>query len=82
MSEDSNDQFKDKITEWRGYTLRALEDISRELAETKSEIKLCNEKIDKLDSRLTGAQIKLATLSGTVALIVSLVTILLSKGLG
>jgi hypothetical protein len=76
---DDNGQFKDKITEWRGYTLRALEDISRELAETKGEIKQCNDKIDKLNSRLTGVQIKVAAIGGTSGLIVSILLYVLGR---
>jgi hypothetical protein len=93
MADDQNGVFKDKITEWRGYTLRALEDISKELTETKEGVKACNikidvvnteinKKLDKLDDRLTGLYIKVAAIGGTMGLIVSLIGILVSHGLG
>lgn len=73
------EQFKDKTTEWRGYTLRALEDINRELGEVKTELKACNTKIDELNNRLTGVQIKMAGISATVSIMVSIVLWFITK---
>jgi SMC interacting uncharacterized protein involved in chromosome segregation len=77
--ENGNGQFKDKTVEWRGYTLRALEDISKELNEVKEELKSCNTKIDGLNNKITGIQIKVAAIGGTSGIIASVILFLLTK---
>jgi hypothetical protein len=83
-------QFKDKTTEWRGYTLRALEDINKELNEIKEELKSSNIKMDELNTRLAVAQDKLnnrittikvqvAAIGGTAGIISSVLLFLLTK---
>lgn len=61
-----------KLSEWRGYVLRALEDSNKELKDIKESIELCESKIDKVNNRLTGVQIKVGALGATVAIIVSI----------
>jgi len=75
----SFDDWDMEMSKWRGYVVRALEDSNIELKEIKAAIKCCDDKIDKFNDRLTLLQVKVATISGTVALIVTLVTTLLSK---
>ena len=77
--EDGNGQFKDKTVEWRGYTLRALEDISKELNEVKEELKSCNIKLDGLNNKITGIQIKVAAIGGTSGIITSIVLFVLTR---
>lgn len=62
-----------KEAEWRGYTLKALEDINRELIEIKDDVKQVNKRIEKLNIRLTNVQIKMAGTAATLAFIVSIV---------
>jgi predicted nucleic acid-binding Zn-ribbon protein len=87
---DEDGQFKDKTTEWRGYTLRALEDINKELAEIKEELKLSNSKMeelnvrlaaaqDKLNSRITAIKVQVAAIGGTAGIISSVLLYLLTK---
>lgn len=74
-----DDQFKDKTTEWRGYTLRALEDINKELSEVKLEIQICNNKIDELNSRITGIQVKVAGIGAVSGILASIVLWVITK---
>jgi len=61
-----------KVSEWRGYTLKALEDMNKELGAMQ-------QKLDKIDEKLTGMRIKVAAIGGTTGLIVALVTSLVLK---
>ena len=71
-----------EISKWRGYVVRALEDITKEQEETNQRINIMNDKLDKMDSRLTGLQVKIAGIGGVSGLIVSIIMILLSKAVG
>ena len=75
MSNDINKALKE--AEWRGYTLKALEDMNSELKEIKEDQKdfqrELNIKIEKLNTRLTNVQIKVAGAASVLALIVSIV---------
>ena len=62
-----------KQAEWRGYTLKALEDMNGELKEIKLAQKELDIKIEALNDRLTNVQIKMASVAATLALIVSIV---------
>jgi hypothetical protein len=62
-----------KVSEWRGYTLKALEDMNKELSSVQIELKGINEK-------LTGMRLKVAAIGGTTGLIVTIVaTFVLGK---
>ena len=67
-----------KLSEWRGYVVRALEDINKELQEIKCDQKFIDEKIDGVNSKLTGMQLKVAAIGGTTGLIVSLLLFVLT----
>jgi len=73
MSPNTFDDYDMKLSEWRGYVVRALEDLNKEMIDIKSNQKCIEDKIDKLDTRLTNLQIKVAGISATVTIIVSLV---------
>jgi len=60
-----NNNFTIKTAEWRGYTLKALEDIDKDLVEIKGEIKTIN-------SRVTNMEIKMASIGGIVSLLVTI----------
>ena len=62
-----------KQAEWRGYTLKALEDMNDELKEIKVNQKELDKKIEKLNARLTNVQIKVTAGASTLAIIVSIV---------
>ncbi len=79
IEEKAFDDWDMEMSKWRGYVVRALEDSNTELKEIKEAIRCCDDKIDKFNDRLTLLQVKMATISGTVAVIVTLVTMLLSK---
>jgi len=75
------DKWDLKQAEWRGYALRALEDMNGEMKEIKEDINNIEKKLDKLNSRLTNTQVKLATLAGTVSLIVTIVSTIIINGI-
>jgi len=76
-----NSDFKMKTAEWRGYVKRALEDIGEAQKEMKEEFKQGQQEIkyrlEKLENRMTGVQVKVGAIGGTVALVVTIVTLLL-----
>lgn len=72
-------EFKDKTTEWRGYTLRALEDINKELAELKEEIRTTNTKLDSLSNSLNLLQVKVAGIGAVSGIIASIILWLITK---
>ena len=82
MANNEFDKWDLKQAEWRGYALRALEDMNGEIRDLKKDIGRIEEKLDKVNSRLTNTQVKLATLSGAVSLIVTLVVSVLINGVG
>jgi predicted nucleic acid-binding Zn-ribbon protein len=73
MSPETFDDYDMKLSEWRGYVVRALEDLNKEMIDIKDNQKCIEDKIDKLDGRLTNLQIKVAGIAATVTIIVSLV---------
>lgn len=75
------DNWDMKQAEWRGYTLRALEDMNTEIKGLKKQFNRMEEKIDKVNRRLTNTQVKLATLAGTVSILVTLLTTVILNGL-
>jgi len=75
------DKWDLKQAEWRGYALRALEDMNGEIRDMKKQFTRVEKKIDKVNSRLTNTQIKLATLSGVVSLIITLSVSILINGI-
>jgi len=77
MPEHNND-FRMKMTEWRGYVIRALEDLDQEMKEVKKSQIALGKKIDKINSKLTGLLIKTAAMSGTIGAIAGFLTAFLS----
>ena len=55
-----------RMIEWRGYVVRALEDIDR-------DIKGLSEKVDKIDERLSQTNVRVAAIGATVSVIVSII---------
>ena len=68
-----NADFKMKTAEFRGYTLKALEDISKEITECKNAIKENTTRIEILGQRLSALQSKVAGIGATAGLVVSIV---------
>lgn len=67
------EKFMLKQTEWRGEVNTTLKTIAKELEELKEEHKDTNGKIDIVNNKLTGVQIKVAGIGGAIALIVAIV---------
>jgi len=59
----------EKISEWRGYTIKAIENLTEEIKELKQELKVTNNKLDIIDNRLTTQTIKVGVIGGTMGLI-------------
>ena len=68
-----NIDFKMKTAEFRGYTVKALEDINKELTELKVEIKETNIRMEKLNGRLSLLQGKVAGIGAVAGLVASAV---------
>jgi len=68
-----NGDFKMKTAEFRGYTIKALEDINKEISELKLELKETNTRMGKLNSRLSLLQGKMASIGAAAGLIVSVI---------
>lgn len=73
MPENNNIERWMKLSEWRGKTVQALEDMNKELNEIKGDIKEMNKKLDKINGRITNIQVKVAGIGGTIAIISSLI---------
>lgn len=56
----------DKQAEWRGYMLKAVEDIDKELS-------LLRVKVEKLDDNLSVQNAKVAGISATITIILTLI---------
>jgi len=82
MENNEFDKWDLKQAEWRGYALRALEDMNSEMRDIKKDICRVEEKLDKVNQRLTNTQVKLATLSGIVSLIMTIVVSVVINGVG
>jgi hypothetical protein len=74
-----NNDFKMKTAEWRGYTIKALEDIDREIKDIKREIKHLDKNIDLLNEKITLMRIKVAGYGGAVGLVTALIVSLFLK---
>jgi len=72
MNSLNNNNFKFKITEWRGYIVRVVEDIDKHMIKTEK-------RLDKIDSRLSHLRIKMASIGGGVAVIFSVLLRFLLK---
>jgi len=55
-----------KIAQWRGETLKALEDLNKDIDEIKTDVK-------DIKKRMVGVQIKAAGLGGSIGLICGLI---------
>ena len=63
-----------KLSEWRGYIKKAVEDINGDVKELK-------EIVEDIRKAQVAQQIKTATISGGLALVVTIVTILISSAI-
>ena len=68
-----NGDFKMKTAEFRGYTIRALEEINRELIECKNAIKENTSRIEKLNNKISLMQGKIAGIGAVAGVVASLV---------
>ena len=68
-----NGDFKMKTAEFRGYTLKALEDISNEIKECKDAIKENTSRIEKLNNKISLMQGKIAGIGAVAGVVASLV---------
>ena len=75
----SNGDFKMKTAEWRGYTVKALEDIDKDIKTINKEIKNLDNKIDLLHEKITLMRIKIATIGATSGLITALIVTIFAK---
>lgn len=85
------DEFKLKMTEWRGYVTRALQDVDKRLEHLDKDvgnvvtmIRQGDEKmvtmIGKVDDKVGAVQIKVAAMAGTAGVLTAIITsIILSK---
>ena len=73
----TNEEFERwmKIAEWRGRTVRALEDIDRELFEIKKDVKDIKRQNRKRD-------IKTASIAGSMTIIIMIFGYVIQNGLG
>jgi tetrahydromethanopterin S-methyltransferase subunit G len=81
MVEKEFNEWDMKLSEWRGYVVRALEDSNKELLEIKENLKVMEEKLDKANGRLTGMQIKVAGIGSVSGLLVTLITLVITGAL-
>jgi len=81
MPENNTDRWME-VAKWAGESETAIKGLNREIAGLRKDIKCLEGKVDKLSGRLTGVQVKLATMSGTVAILVTLLTVFITNGLG
>lgn len=62
----SEKSFRDKMNEWRGYVLRALEDID-------TDLKVLYRKYEAVDKRINNLYLKVAGLGAVVGILSSLI---------
>ena len=79
MTEKSFDDWDMEMSKWRGYVVRALEDGNTELKEIKSSIKCLEEKIDKVNSRITNIEVKVAGIGAISGILASIVLWVITK---
>jgi predicted nucleic acid-binding Zn-ribbon protein len=79
MTEKSFDDWDMEMSKWRGYVVRALEDGNTELKEIKSSIKCLEEKIDKVNSRVTNIEVKVAGIGAISGILASIVLWVITK---
>ena len=72
MDNFNTNNFKFKIAEWRGYVVRALEDIDKHTIET-------NKRLNRIEKRLNHLQFKMAGIGGSVAVIITVLLRFLLK---
>jgi len=65
-------EFMMKNSEWRGYTVKAIEDLDKEQDTLRTDVKV-------LQKELTKIFIKLAGLSATIGIITSIIMHLMFK---
>ena len=79
----NGDSYTYKVAEWRGYVVRALEDMDKEIKDIKKAINDLDDKqdknvdkvynrINKLDNSITNLKVKLGTMSAGIAVILSI----------
>jgi predicted sulfurtransferase len=73
------DEWDMKIAEWRGHVLASMEGLNKEISQLREDIKENTEVTNKLNSRLTGIEIKVATIGGVSGIITSLVLWILTR---
>ena len=83
MSENNNLNFKMRVADWQGYVRKSLESIEKRLENYETNMttgfEKINKKLDKANSRVNRLYVKVGTLGGSVALVVSLLMWLLTK---
>ena len=65
--ESNNNNFKIEMSEWRGYSEKAISNIEKTLERIEN-------RVDSIDKRLNKFQWKIAATGGAVAVIVALIT--------
>lgn len=85
----NNSDYNYKVAEWRGYVVRALEDLDNEVKELKSAVNTLDDKTDKnvagiykkldgVSETISNMRMKIGGMSATIAIIVSMVISYLS----
>ena len=69
----TNSDFKMKTAEFRGYTIKALEDIDKDTYEIKERCHELDKKLDKLNDKMTNISIKVGIMSGTISFTIGLI---------
>jgi len=82
--DDTDINIRIKEAEWKGYMVKAIEDLNNELDDEKDTSKTCvrdildkidktNEKIDKVNSRISNLELKVASIGAVSAIVASIV---------
>jgi hypothetical protein len=79
--------FKLKVSEWRGYVGRALEDINEETKDInnkidtlrKEDLKEVKDDIKEIQKQLTLLRVKVATIGAAAGTLTSILTLIISK---
>jgi len=87
MIDNNNNNFKMKAMEWRGYTVRALEEldendkrIEKKVDKISDEIKVYCKKVEDVDRRINNLYFKVVSVGSIAGALVSVVGFLITSG--
>jgi len=73
MANNDFDKWDMKVAEWRGYTLRALEDLNGDVQHLKKSCDNMEKKLENIENKLTNQTIKIGITSGIIGLFAGLI---------